>query len=283
MNHLRQWQKDAIAHCLQSSKQVFVCVASPATGKTLFGLTLTQRLQQLGIINTLIVTVHTARLRSQWIESAAAINMELSDRLDSLGKDGAVITHQQLAQQTGRQAKQLCRQQKVLLISDEHHHLADSRTWGETMQAGFTEAKRILILSGTLFRHDDGMIPFIEYDHTGLSQPDFEYSYKQAINDRIVAPVHFPIYGGRAEWRQGTAGSVASFGEELSLVQQNRQLNTAIASPSWLEVVLEEAHDRLKLLQQSHLQAAGLAVAKDQSHARQVAELIRKITGSPPT
>ncbi|MEL6385033.1 MAG: hypothetical protein AAFQ89_21735 [Cyanobacteria bacterium J06626_18] len=44
MNHLRQWQKDAIAHCLRSSKQVFVCMASPATGKTLFGLTLTQRL-----------------------------------------------------------------------------------------------------------------------------------------------------------------------------------------------------------------------------------------------
>ncbi|MEL6385032.1 MAG: hypothetical protein AAFQ89_21730 [Cyanobacteria bacterium J06626_18] len=161
-------------------------------------------------------------MRSQWIESAAANGLELSDCLEALGKDGAVITHQQLAQQAGSTAKLLCRQQNVLLISDEHHHLADSRAWGETMQAGFTKAKRILILSGTLFRHDDGMIPFLEYD-TGLSQPDFDYSYEQALNDRIVAPVHFPIYGGRAEWRHGSAGSVASFGEELSLVQQNRQ------------------------------------------------------------
>lgn len=293
------WQTEAKKCYVESQEKVFSCVACPGSGKTRFALAIAQHLKETGEIDVVIITVHNISLRLQWLAVGTEIGLKLSQSIDGEPRsgnptvwnrhvdsieDGSVITHQQYAGNhacTKRIAK-YCKQRKVLLISDEHHHLADSKTWGESMVKGFAQSQKILLLSGTLFRHDDGIIPFVNYDENGISQPDYEYDYQRALSDRVVAPIYFPVYGGQAEWKHGTKGSLASFGDELSLIGQNRQLNTAISSDDWLTSVMSEAVERLLLLRKTHPLAAGLVIARDTEHARHLAALVEDITGLSP-
>lgn len=280
---LYSWQAEAKQYYLKSTKRVFSCVACPGAGKTHFALSLVQYLQASATIDAAIITVHSKALKFQWLTVASTIGLNFSSNLRGLEK-GTVLTHQQYTQNENliEQILAICKQKKILLISDEHHHLSDNRIWGEAMAKAFVSSKKVLLLSGTLFRHDDGIIPFVTYDENGVSQPDYEYSYKRALSDRVVAPIFFPVYGGKAQWRYGTEGSIASFGDELSLIGKNRQLVTAVTSFDWLNAVLSEAVERLLLLRKSHPAAAGLLIAKDTEHARYLAGLLENITGNPP-
>ena len=280
---LYSWQAKAKKDYLKSQKRIFSLCACPGSGKTRFALSLVQHLLRHGEIDAVVITVHNISLRLQWMSVANSIGLNFSQNLREMNK-GAVVTHQQYSQNPTliEQTAQICQKKRIFLISDEHHHLADNKSWGEAMVIGFAKSKKILLLSGTLFRHDDGVIPFVSYNSEGISQPDYEYGYKQALSDRVVAPIYFPIYGGKAQWRYGRDGSIASFGDELSLIGQNQQLTTAITSHSWINVVLTEAAQKLQLLKKSHPKAAGLLIGKDIEHARYLADLLENLTGKPP-
>jgi superfamily II DNA or RNA helicase len=63
----------------------------------------------------------------------------------------------------------------ALIVLDEIHH-AGEPSWGDGVQIAFQHAGRRLSLSGTPFRSDQSIIPFVRYDGD-LAHADYEYGY----------------------------------------------------------------------------------------------------------
>jgi superfamily II DNA or RNA helicase len=110
---------------------------------------------------------------------------------------GIAVTYQQVAANP-HALRPLVRGAFVVL--DEIHHAADSQSWGDSVRLAFEPAWRRLCMSGTPFRSDQHMIPFIRYVGDEAAA-DYEYGYGEALDDRrVVRPVFFPRINGRMEW-----------------------------------------------------------------------------------
>jgi superfamily II DNA or RNA helicase len=85
---------------------------------------------------------------------------------------------------------------KTLLILDEVHHLADTKSWGDAIQEIGLHCGFILSLTGTPFRHDNEKIPFASYlpyqgEQVWQLKTDYSYKYSQSVSDRVCCPVSF--------------------------------------------------------------------------------------------
>jgi superfamily II DNA or RNA helicase len=169
----------------------------------------------------------------------------------------------------------------ALVILDEIHHAGESRSWGDGVRTAFAPAVRRLCLSGTPFRSDQNIIPFVRYQGDE-AQSDYEYSYGQALKDRaVVRPVYFPRINGRMEWTAPDGQEYsATFDDPLVRELANQRLRTALdAEGEWLPAVLEQAHAQLMHLRAADPAAAGLVIAMDQDHARGIARIFQERFG----
>lgn len=85
---------------------------------------------------------------------------------------------------------------KTLLILDEVHHLAQTKSWGDAIQEIGQLCGFVISLTGTPFRHDNERIPYasyLPYDGTERWQlkTDYSYSYAQSVADKVCCPVSF--------------------------------------------------------------------------------------------
>lgn len=279
---LRHWQQRAIEEYRQIQPRIFTCLATPASGKTRFGLAVAELLLNASEIKQVVIFCHTDQIRRQWQAAARALGIELSTNAHQ-PKNGYIFSYQQLTDESFvKTVNWLIKgRRRSLTILDEPHHLADAKAWGDGVKAALKYVHRILLLSGTLFRHDEGVIPFVSYKD-GVLVPDFEYSYSEALRDGIVGPVYFPVYGGEASWQFSGKASTAEFGAAISDRDLSRQLNTAITSEDWLSTVISAADQRLQEIRQTDAAAGGLITAKDHRHARAVAQMVEKATGTLP-
>ena len=286
--HLRRWQKSALDQFRARERPDFLAVATPGAGKTTLALVAARQALAEAPGRRLVVVVPTQHLKTQWADAAEALDLHLetgwSARDGRLPADthGLVTTYQQVATSAGAFAS-LSRDAFVVL--DEVHHAGGDRAWGDAVLTAFTDARVRLCLSGTPFRSDTRAIPFVRYDDSGLAQPDVEYGYGDALADRsVVRPVRFPRIDGEMEWIDAD-GSLAgaSFDDALDAARTARRLRTALSTDGeWLPDVLARAHRQLMEVRRTHPGAAGLVIAIDQDHARAVAELLRRHTGTAP-
>lgn len=286
--HLRRWQNDALERFRACVGPDFLAVATPGAGKTTFALVAARQALAQAPGRRLVVVAPTQHLKTQWADAAEALDLHLeigwSARDGRLPADthGLVTTYQQIATSPGALAT-LSRDAFVVL--DEVHHAGGDRAWGEAVTAAFSEAHVRLCLSGTPFRSDTRAIPFVRYDDMGLAQPDVEYGYGDALSDRsVVRPVRFPRIDGEMEWidADGSHAS-ASFDDALDAARSARRLRTALSPDGeWMPDVLIRAHRQLMDVRRTHPGAAGIVIATDQNHARAVAELLRRHTGTAP-
>ena len=232
----------------------------------------------------MLVICPTNHLRVQWASAAGPVGIQLDPFLsneqacEARDYHGAVVTYQQvcLAPEVFRRG---CRGRKTLVILDELHHAADGKDWGKALREAFDEAVFRLALSGTPFRSDNNPIPYVRYEK-GESQADFAYGYAHSIKDGVCRPILFPSYEGELTWLSDGREHRATFEDGLTFERQRERLKTALLQETWLEPVLRDAHTELqRLRKQEQSDAGGLIVAMNQDHARQVAELVRKITG----
>ena len=286
MNNLRRWQKSALADYAEKQQRIYTVQATPGGGKTRLGLAIAQSLLNSAEIKQLVVLCHTTQIRYQWILAAQQVGLCIVPsipRLDFEEFDGYVLSYQQITDDSYAQKanSQLRGRKRSLVILDEPHHLADAQAWGNGVKTALKYAHRILLLSGTLFRHDEGAIPFVKYKD-GVLVPDFEYGYSAALKDNVVAPVYFPTYGGETDWQVGEDSARAKFGDDISDRDLSRQLNTAISSEGWLRTVFKSASAKLEETRQTDPSAAGLIVAKSIPHAKLIAEVMTEIAGETP-
>lgn len=280
---LRSWQQKALADYRRAEQRIYTCHATPASGKTQYGLAVATSLLKSGEVKQLVVLCHTQQIRQQWITAAETVGLTLAVSPHQPA-DGYVFSYQQLVDSSFVSAanRRIRGRRRSLAILDEPHHLAASKAWGTGTQALLKYVHRLLLLSGTLFRHDAGKIPFVIYSKSGTLAPDFEYSYANGLQDRIVGPIYFPTFGGQTEWQFGEQQDAVAFGEAASDRRLLRQLNTAIASETWLGSVIRAADAHLGQIREQDASAGGLIVAKSQPHARAVAKIVERVSGVYP-
>jgi len=267
----------------------FLASATPAAGKTTFGLHIAHRMLSTGFVSRVVVAGPTTHICRQWAADAGRYGIDLepnrpnSDGPESADFHGVAVTYQTIA--AGPETHRLgARRRPTLLIADEPHHMGDQAAWGVQTRRAFDSASFRLLLSGTPFRSDNSAIPWVTYDEDGLSRADYTYGYPQALVDRVCRPITFLPYDGEMEWLSDGRLRSADFDLALPAAEAARRLRTALSPEGeWMGEVLRDADARLSEVRaEGHPDAGGLVIASDQDHARAIAARLGSISGEAP-
>jgi superfamily II DNA or RNA helicase len=267
----------------------FLASATPAAGKTTFGLHIAHRMLSAGFVSRVVVAGPTTHICRQWAADAARYGIDLepnrpnSDGPESVDFHGVAVTYQTIA--AGPETHRLAAGRRpTLLIADEPHHMGDQAAWGVQARRAFDSARFRLLLSGTPFRSDNSAIPWVAYDDDGLSQADYVYGYPQALRDRVCRPITFLPYDGEMEWISDGRLRSAGFDLVLPAAEAARRLRTALhPEGEWMGEVLRDGDARLSEVRaEGHPEAGGLVIASDQDHARAIAARLGSISGEQP-
>ena len=285
---LRAWQREALEAVAGHSGDSFLASATPAAGKTTFGLRVAYDLISSGRIERVVVAAPTTHICRQWSADAARYGLDLEpNRPNAEGPEprdrhGVAVTYQTIA--AGPRGHARGTRRPTLLIADEPHHMGDHAAWGTRAREAFGGAMFRLLLSGTPFRSDSSPIPWVTYDSDGVSIADYSYGYARALLDGVCRPIAFHPYDGEMEWRADGRLRRATFEQVLPRAEAARRLRTALdPSGDWMGQVLREADATLSRVRSGgHRDAGGLVVASDQEHARAIALRLAQVAGEKP-
>jgi superfamily II DNA or RNA helicase len=286
---LRSWQEEATEAVRAHSATSFLASATPAAGKTTFGLHIAHRMLSAKFVSRVVVAGPTTHICRQWAADASRYGIDLepnrpnSDGPESADFHGVAVTYQTIA--AGPDMHRLAADRRpTLLIADEPHHMGDLAAWGVRTRRAFDGARFRLLLSGTPFRSDNSAIPWVIYDEDGLSRADYVYGYPQALVDRVCRPITFLPYDGEMEWLSDGRLRSADFDLVLPAAEAARRLRTALSPEGeWMGEVLRDADARLSEVRAGgHPDAGGLVIASDQDHARAIAARLGPISGEQP-
>lgn len=286
---LRDWQRTALGRVLAEPSGSFLASATPAAGKTTFGLRVAHELLRRGLARRVCVVAPTTHICRQWATDAARCGIDLepnrpnADGAEPADRDGVAVTYQTVAAgpTTHRTA---CSRRRTLLIADEPHHMGELAAWGRSATEAFADAGLRLLLSGTPFRSDNTAIPWVGYDDDSLSVADYSYSYTDALVDGVCRPITFMTYGGEMEWVSDGQERRFDFDVALPRVEAARRLRTALdPDGDWIAEVLRDADERLSQCRAAgHPDAGGLVVAADKDHARRIARRLGTVAAEQP-
>jgi superfamily II DNA or RNA helicase len=286
---LRSWQQEATEAVRAHSAPSFLASATPAAGKTTFGLHIAHRMLKAKFVSRVVVAGPTTHICRQWAADAGRYGIDLepnrpnSDGPESADFHGVAVTYQTIA--AGPDMHRLAAGRRpTLLIADEPHHMGDLAAWGLRTRKAFDGARFRLLLSGTPFRSDNSAIPWVTYDEDGLSRADYSYGYPQALRDRVCRPITFLPYDGEMEWISDGRLRSADFDLVLPAAEGARRLRTALSPEGeWMGEVLRDGDARLSEVRaDGHPDAGGLVIASDQDHARAIAARLGSVAGEQP-
>jgi superfamily II DNA or RNA helicase len=286
---LRAWQEEATEAVRAHEGTSFLASATPAAGKTTFGLHIAHRMLSAGFVARVVVVGPTTHICRQWAADAGRYGIDLepnrpnSDGPESGDFHGVAVTYQTIA--AGPETHRLAAGRRAtLLIADEPHHMGDQAAWGLQARKAFDGARFRLLLSGTPFRSDNSAIPWVAYDDDGISRADYAYGYPQALRDRVCRPITFLPYDGEMEWVSDGRLRSADFDLLLPAAEAARRLRTALSPEGeWMGEVLRDGDARLSEVRaEGHPDAGGLVIASDQDHARAIAARLASIAGEQP-
>ncbi len=274
MTDLRTWQRAFLEWWLHAAPQTALLEAVPGAGKTYTGLRAFAEARRLHGVKRAIINAPTRHIARQWCESARAMGFRATDRALPASEwvpnfDIRVTTYAQVANQP---KAWIAPSRAAIVFNDEVHHLGDASTWGQASQVAFGQAQFVLSLSGTAFRSDNQAIPHVGYNADGESMPDFSYGRRPALTDEVLRPITFVRYGGSVQAGSHSAelaGNASRVDWALALRPETR----------WMDQMLLDADQMLTDLRRTHADAAGLIVAVDQDHARDICARLESLTG----
>ncbi len=286
---LRAWQQAAAEAVLEHTGESFLASATPAAGKTTFGLHVAHRMLAEGRVARVAVIAPTTHICRQWALDAARYGIDLEpNRPNAAGPEprdrhGVAVTYATLAAGPAVHRRR-CAEAPTLLIADEPHHMGELAAWGRSTQQAFERARFRLLLSGTPFRSDNTPIPWVTYDEDGVSSADYAYGYTDALLHGVCRPVTFHTYGGDMEWMSDGRRRRADFEVVLPAAEAARRLRTALdPEGDWIEHVLRDADAELSSLRAgAHPDAGGLVIAIDKEHADRLAARLARVSGERP-
>lgn len=180
---LRRWQELALRAWTSEGKKGIVSVVTGG-GKTFFALTCIKEFQRFTPAATVLITVPTAALLDQWFEETVSffdmpprfLNLLASKRPIKRGRIniGVINTAAKLASEAHNP--------EVFLVVDECHKAASP-----VLRSIFSIPKRASLgLSAVPDRPYDNWLEEILVP--GLGPVIYDYSYKEALRDRVIVP-----------------------------------------------------------------------------------------------
>ncbi|MDO8502142.1 MAG: DEAD/DEAH box helicase family protein [Gemmatimonadaceae bacterium] len=292
---LRLWQAEALKEILpRLATEPILVEACPGAGKTHFGLEVAYRLLQDHSCSRVLVFVPSLGIADGWLASASKAD-RASPTIPLLGPRawgpvqpigerwaGVVATYQSLFSAPDMfLAHATDPGHNTLVIFDEIHHVGVDSGWGRSAQEAFRRSARsILALTGTPFRTNQDAIAFVPVEG-GAARPHYRYGYDRALVDQACRPIQFVYGAGTTTFRtEDGATHTVSFDDSLTEVGDRRRLRTAleyVGQGSIADLLLSDANDYLlDLRRRGDLDAAGLVVCVDCSHADRVAEFMHE-------
>ena len=105
--------------------------------------------------------------------------------------------------------QKVCNASRTLVICDEHHHAAVKAAWGDGADSAFTNAKYVLVLTGTPMRSDGNETIWLAFDDKGqINQHEggmYTLSYGEAV-ERVLSSCNISstrgnVYSFLCGWR----------------------------------------------------------------------------------
>ncbi|MBF4436653.1 diguanylate cyclase, partial [Vibrio anguillarum] len=197
-----------------------------------------------------------------------------------LGSIGQSLTYQSI-QFLNDEFWRILTKYRVFVVFDEIHHCSGSEmeganAWGQQILSKVQGlATYTLALSGTPWRSDSLPIVMAEYsDPDGQLLVDYQYSLKQAIEDRVcrspkivlVDNEHLTITGSK---------EVQSFSSILELLKQTKtSYQSIIHNDEAMEYLLGLGCNKLASIRLESPNAGGLVVAASVQHAKKIQKIL---------
>lgn len=310
--NLRPWQKEALNKALTWLLETridrhFLINASPGAGKTLCASVIAQHLLEAGEIERVIVIAPRSPVVSQWAEEFKSVTGRPMTKvsgahgnIDAYGTDLCATWNAIEGLQDAFQ--QICRTFKTLVICDEHHHAAVEAAWGAKADGAFTEARFVLVLTGTPIRSDKQEPVWLSYDDEGgICHPaagTYTLTYGEAVDLGYCRPITFHRHEGHFSVTLPDGNPIAvsgTSGPQISRkLKRIKGLRRAVdfyrlaCTPSYLadgtpDVTSYQASmltwgiEKLDAIRQSIPQAGGLVIAPSIEIAEYMAALLERL------
>lgn len=208
---LRNWQIEALQKALdwllvKAEDRHFLINAAPGAGKTLASCAISKQLIDLGEIDRVIVIAPRAEVINQWAEDFSRVTGRHMAKVTGADGDIQAMSIDVCATWSAIQGllpelQAVCRSSKTLVICDEHHHAAVEAAWGKGANGAFSDAKFVIVLTGTPIRSDGAESVWLAYDDAGaINHPEegsYILTYGDAIDLGYCRPVTFHRHEGK--------------------------------------------------------------------------------------
>lgn len=282
---LRDWQQEFINEFNKSDRTDFMLAALPGGGKTVAALSVAQQFLNNHPEGRIIVVVPTLNLCEQWRGvSYEHFRISLRDKEftgSMKGFQGAVVTYQTVASQN-LVFKKITYQYPCLIILDEIHHAGDQSSWGLSIKEAFQGAIRRLSMSGTPFKSDGQLIPFLSVESNGEYRIDFRYDWPRAQRDKVIRELVFPRWKGEVQAIFRNQAVTFHTDDELNDEESRARLKGLVTGENFAKGMLRKANEQLEHLRRYKPDAGALAICVDTDHALVISRLLREITGEEP-
>lgn len=216
----RPWQADNLIEFAQwigtrkidpDDPRCFLAVAGVGSGKTIAAAMMAVHALNSGIANRIVYVAPNRTIMRAVRSTFAKFGIDLDEWKNSRhpgGEDqlyhGVIATYATVARQPELQRRIIRKSgRKTMVILDEIHHLGDKLSWGSQAIEAFGCASVIVGLSGTPFRTDNRLIPFVEYEDLSADlkryKHNFAYTLGAAVADGICRKPAFCWLEGDVE------------------------------------------------------------------------------------
>jgi superfamily II DNA or RNA helicase len=264
---------------------------TPGGGKSLAGAVFARVLLEAGIVDRVCWVTPRTSLRSQAAEgfrdtdhnprylARAADNTTPLVRDLELGCVAYVTTYQAVASSPKIHTDEFDLR-RYLLILDEPHHLADEegKSWTTAIQGLMSRAAHVLMMTGTIERHDRLRIPFLEYlERDGRHFPvtHIEYGRRKALAERAVLEMKFTYQDGWAHFLD--AGDERRI--EISKASDDdasKVIATFLARTDYREALLRRGLDHWVAYASKVYPSRAIVICARQDMAKELCEFVRR-------
>lgn len=204
---LRPWQQEALQKAMhwlveRGEDKHFLINAAPGAGKTIAACTIAKSLIEGGHIDRVVVIAPRVEVVRQWSRDFKQVTGRFMGKVTGAGEDIEIDVCATWAAVQGLQDgfQAVCRDARVLVICDEHHHAAVKAAWGDGADTAFADARYVLVLTGTPIRSDGKKSVWMAYDDNGrIDHPEdgtYTLSYGEAVDLQYCRPATFHRHEG---------------------------------------------------------------------------------------
>jgi len=314
---LREWQEKALHKAMnwlvtERLDKHFLINAAPGAGKTIASCAIAQTLLEIGEIDRVIVIAPRSEIVNQWAKDHTFVTGRHMAKVTGADGDISELSLDVCATWSAIQSllpelQAICRASKTLVICDEHHHAAVEAAWGEGADGAFTDAKFVLVLTGTPIRSDGANSIWLAHDDAGtITHPDegtYTLTYGEAVDLGYCRPVTFHRHEGRfsvdldgenltvtGKHKAALSGNlkrIPGLQKALDFYRLARQPqfekdNVTPLLSGFQATMIESGSEKLDDLRHRMPNAGGLIIAPNIEMAKYMVALLEKIEGERP-